>query len=71
MHVDDTWFKPELKIVVRNIVICAVFILITIYIHSEYIKWSEVSGNKEFITLSFILKNGLILLSLMALLLYA
>ena len=62
------WFKPELKIVVRNIVICEVFILITIYIHSEYIKWSEVSGNKEFITLSFILKNGLILLSLMALL---
>jgi predicted membrane protein len=62
------WLKPELKIVVRNIVICAVFILITIYIQSEYIKWSNISGDKEFVTLSFILKNGLILLSLMTLL---
>ena len=61
------WLKPELKIVVRNIVICAVFILITIYIQSEYIKWSNISGDKEFVTLSFILKNGLILLSLMTL----
>ena len=62
------WFKPELKIVVRNIALCAVFILITIYVHSEFIKWSDVSGNKEFITFSFILKNGLILLSLIVLL---
>tara|TARA_Y100000590_G_scaffold443498_1_gene573036 strand:+ start:337 stop:768 length:432 start_codon:yes stop_codon:yes gene_type:complete len=58
------FLKPELKIVVRNIVICAIFIALTIYIHSEYINWSEISGNSQFITLSFILKNILIVFSL-------
>ena len=58
------FLKPELKIVVRNIVICAIFIALTIYIHSEYINWSEISGNDQFITLSFILKNILIVFSL-------
>ena len=61
------FLKPELKIVVRNIAICAIFIALTIYIHSEYISWSEISGNSQFITLSFILKNILIVLSLIIL----
>ena len=62
------FLKPELKIVARNIIICAVFILLTLYIHSEYINWSEISGNNKYITLSFILKNILIVLSLIFLL---
>jgi len=58
------FFKPELKIVVRNIIICLISIALIIYFHSEYIKWSMISGNEKYITLSFILKNILIILSL-------
>lgn len=58
------WAKPELKIVVRNLVICALFIFLTIYLQSEFLKWSEISENKQYINLSFILKNLLILVSL-------
>tara|TARA_B000000475_G_scaffold246296_1_gene219923 strand:+ start:367 stop:798 length:432 start_codon:yes stop_codon:yes gene_type:complete len=57
------FLKPELKIVARNIVIFAIFILLTIYIHSEYINWSEISENNKYIALSFIIKNILILIS--------
>jgi len=57
------FLKPELKIVARNIVIFAIFILLTIYIHSEYINWSEISGNNKYIALSFFIKNILILIS--------
>ena len=60
-------FKPELKNVLKNILICAIFIFFILYIHSEYIKWSEISENKKLISLSFIIKNLLILLSLIVL----
>ena len=62
------FLKPELKIVARNIVIFAIFILLTIYIHSEYINWSEISENNKYIALSFIIKNILILISFILLL---
>lgn len=58
------FFKPELKIVVRNIIICLISIALIFYFHFEYIKWSLISGNDKYITLSFILKNILIILSL-------
>ncbi len=61
------FFKPELKIVLRNIVLCALFILLIFYIHFEFINWSEISGNNQYLTLSYILKNILILLSLILL----
>ena len=61
------FFKPELKIVLRNIVLCALFILSILYIHFEFINWSEISGNNQYLTFSYILKNILILLSLVLL----
>lgn len=61
------FFKPELKIVLRNIVFCALFILLIFYIHFEFINWSEISGNNQYLTFSYILKNILILLSLILL----
>ena len=61
------FFKPELKIVLRNIILCALFIILLIYIHYEYISWSEISGNNQYLTFSYILKNILILLSLILL----
>ena len=60
-------FKPELRIVFRNIIICTIFVALTLYVHSEYIKWSQVSGNSQNIALSFILKNIIIILSLILL----
>ena len=45
-------------------------ILITIYLHSEYLSWSEISGNSKFITSSYIIKNLVILVSLISLYLY-
>ena len=56
-------FKPELRIVFRNIIICTIFVALTLYVHSEYINWSQVSGNSQNIALSFILKNIIIILS--------
>tara|TARA_B100001057_G_scaffold229423_1_gene229766 strand:- start:1105 stop:1533 length:429 start_codon:yes stop_codon:yes gene_type:complete len=61
------FFKPELKIVLRNIVLCGLFILLIFYIHFEFINWSEISGNNQYLTFSYILKNILILLSLVLL----
>ncbi len=61
------FFKPELKIVFRNIILSALFIVLTIYIHSEYISWSEISTNNKYLTFSYILKNILIVLSLVLL----
>ncbi len=61
------FFKPELKIVLRNIILCAVFIILLLYIHFEFISWSEISGNNQYLTFSYILKNILILLSLILL----
>ena len=61
------FFKPELKIVLRNIILCALFIILLTYIHFEYISWSEISGNTQYLGFSYILKNILILLSLILL----
>ena len=63
------WKKPELKIVLRNLLICALFIILVIYSHREFINWSEISGNTEYLSLSFIAKNVLIILSLIVLVL--
>jgi len=54
-----TWIKPRLFSLV--ILIFSVFLLI--YLHSEYISWVELSGDKTFLTLSYIIKNILILLA--------
>ena len=61
------WVKPELKKIVRSFLICTLFIVLIIYLQSEYLKWSEISGNREYLNLSFILKYVLILLSLIIL----
>ena len=53
--------------VLRNIILCALFIILILYIHFEFIGWSEISGNNQYLTFSYILKNILILLSLVLL----
>ena len=65
-----TWAVPDTKKFIKGILITAIIILITIYLHSEYLSWSEISGNSKFITSSYIIKNLIILISLISLYLY-
>ena len=61
------FLKPNLKIVFRNILICLLFILLVFYLNSEFIKWSEISGNTSYLTILFFIKNLLILAALIIL----
>ena len=65
-----TWAIPDTKKFIKGILITGIIILITIYLHSEYLSWSEISGNSKFITSSYIIKNLVILVSLISLYLY-
>ena len=65
-----TWAVPDTKKFFKGILITGIIILLTIYLHSEYLSWSEISGNSKFITSSYILKNLIILVSLISLYLY-
>ena len=65
-----TWAVPDTKKFIKGILITAIIVLITIYLHSEYLSWSEISGNSKFITSSYIVKNLIILISLISLYLY-
>ena len=65
-----TWAVPDTKKFIKGILITGIIILITIYLHSEYLSWSGISGNSKFITSSYIIKNLVILVSLISLYLY-
>lgn len=65
-----TWAVPDTKKFIKGILITGIIILITIYLHSEYLSWSEISGNSKFITSSYVIKNLIILVSLISLYLY-
>ena len=65
-----TWAIPDTKKFIKGILTTGIIILITIYLHSEYLSWSEISGNSKFITSSYIIKNLIILVSLISLYLY-
>lgn len=54
------WLKP--KFLSFIILICFIFLIS--YLHSEYISWVELSGNQTFLSISYILKNVSILLSI-------
>lgn len=55
------WIKPRLT----SLVILFVSIFIISYSHNEYLKWSAISGEKLFLGYSFVLKNTLIILSVL------
>ena len=64
------WAVPDSKRFIKGIAITAVVILLTMYFHSEYLGWAEISGNISFISISYILKNIIILVSLIFLYFY-
>ena len=64
------WVVPDSKRFIKGIVITAVVILLTMYFHSEYLGWAEISGKIGFVSSSYILKNIIILVSLIFLYFY-
>ena len=64
------WAVPDSKRFIKGILITAVVILLTMYFHSEYLGWAEISGKIGFISFSYILKNLIILVSLIFLYFY-
>ena len=65
-----TWAVPDTKKFIKGILITAIIILLSIYLQSEYLSWSEISGNSKFITSSYILKNVIIFISIITLYFY-
>ena len=65
-----TWVVPDSKRFIKGIITTAIIILFVIYFHSEYLKWAEISGNINLVSTSYILKNLIILISLIGLYFY-
>ncbi len=59
--------KPSLV----GFVILLLAIIFILYAHSEYISWIEISGRKIFLGYSYLLKNILIIISIIAFYIYA
>ena len=65
-----TWAIPDSKRFIKGILITLLIILLSIYFQNEFLSWSEISGNTKFISTSYILKNLVILVSLIVLFFY-
>lgn len=53
------WAKPKFK----SLVVLISVVLLTIYLHNEYLEWSDRTNNEKYIGLSYIIKNLLLFLS--------
>ena len=56
-----TWAMPDSKRFIKGTSITVAAILLIIYFHDEYLKWVELSGNLNFLTFSYFIKNIIIL----------
>ena len=65
-----TWAIPDSKRFIKGILITVLIVLLCLYFHSEFLSWSEISGNTEFLSTSYIIKNLIILISLVVLFFY-
>ncbi len=64
------WAVPDSKRFIKGIIIAAAVVLLVIYFHSEYLRWAELSGNTSYLSISYIIKNLIILISLIILFIY-
>ena len=64
------WAVPDSKRFIKGIAITAVTVLLVIYFHGEYLRWAELSGNTSYLSISYIIKNLIILISLIILFIY-
>ena len=51
------WAVPDSKRFIKGIVITAAVILLTMYFHSEYLGWAEISGKIGFVSTSYYFKK--------------
>lgn len=58
------WAEPNAKKFIKGIFIGIILIILIIYSHNEYLDWVELSGNKNHLSNSFLIKNSLIFLTL-------
>jgi len=65
-----TWAIPDSKRFIKGILITVLVVLLCLYFHSEFLSWSEISGNTKFLSTSYIIKNLIILISLVVLFVY-
>ena len=65
-----TWAIPDSKRFIKGILITVLIVLLCLYFHSEFLSWSEISGNTKFLSTSYIIKNLIILISLVVLFFY-
>ena len=54
------WAKPKFK----SLVILISVVLLTLYLHNEYLDWSDRTNNEKYIGLSYVIKNLLLFLSI-------
>ena len=54
------WIKTKFK----SLVILISVVLLTLYLHNEYLDWSDRTNNEKYIGLSYIIKNLLLFLSI-------
>ena len=64
------WAVPDSKRFIKGIVAAAAVVLLVIYFHSEYLRGAELSGNTSYLSISYIIKNLIILISLIILFIY-
>jgi hypothetical protein len=64
------WAVPDSKRFIKGILITVLIVLLCLYFHSEFLNWSEISGNTKFLSTSYIIKNLIILISLVVLFFY-
>ena len=64
------WAVPDTKRFIKGILIAIIIVLLTIYFHNEYLNWSEISGNSKLISTSYIVKNIIILITIICLFFY-
>lgn len=64
------WAVPDTKRFLKGFLTTAVIIMLTIYFQNEFLSWSNISGNPKFITQSYIIKNLIILISIISLYFY-
>ena len=55
------WLKPKIK----SLSILLIFVLVIIYLHNEFLEWSNITENKNFVGYSFIIKNLLLFLAIL------
>jgi len=64
------WAIPDTKVFLKGLLCSSIIIFLTIYLHSEYIEWSSISGSLKYLSLSYFIKNIIILITLFFLFIY-